>query len=158
LNRAALERVMRPVLHETVTAARAVVRDAGLTEADIAGWFLAGGLTATPLVATMLHDAIGRPPVVLRQPRHAVPFGALQIAGAARDNVESPDLVFVNAVPSYEPGVGAVTSTYYVSVSPPEAVIRWYRGQLGDHIEHSTGEWCRQRPSDKHRVVVSSVD
>jgi molecular chaperone DnaK (HSP70) len=162
LNRTMVERVTRPALQETVALSRAAVRDAGLDEADLVGCFLAGGTTVTPLVATMLEEAIGRAPVVLREPRYAVPFGAMHLAAAVRDEADGPDLTFANSLHSIMRPSGRIFSSYYVTVSPPEEVIRWYRGRLTDHVEKDDGEWHREELHNGirsiHRVVVSSVD
>ncbi|GIG89004.1 Hsp70 family protein [Plantactinospora endophytica] len=77
LGREQFERLARPLLDRTVAATRAVLRDADVAEAELSAIFLVGGSTRIPLVGTLLHRALGRPPVVLDQPELAVAYGSV---------------------------------------------------------------------------------
>jgi hypothetical protein len=81
---------------------------------------------------------------------------------AARDEADGPDLNFANSRHSALLPSGCSTASYYVTVSHPEEVVRWYRGRLADHVEHDDGEWYREELHNGirniHRLVVSSVD
>ncbi|MGY0231961.1 Hsp70 family protein [Longispora urticae] len=81
LGREQLERLARPVFERTVAATRAAILDAGLLPADLAGLYLIGGASRTPLVATLLHTALGVAPVVVEQPELATVEGALLYTG-----------------------------------------------------------------------------
>ncbi|HEY1177182.1 MAG TPA: Hsp70 family protein, partial [Phytomonospora sp.] len=65
-----------------VATTRAVVRAAKLPPERIAGVFLVGGASRMPLVATMLHRAMGVAPTVIEQPELVVAQGAAVSAPA----------------------------------------------------------------------------
>jgi hypothetical protein len=123
---------------------------------------LAGGVTATPLVARLLHAATGRAPVVLREPRFAALEGAMHLARTPRDAADGPELTWFDARRTYAVGGGHVSSTWYISPARPQEMIGWYRGRLGDHDEDSPGRWSRRRVSrglrDVHHVTVTGTD
>jgi len=82
LTRDELERVARPVLDQTVRVTKGLLNWAGLPEGRLAGVFLVGGASRIPLVATLLHRALGEAPVVIEQPELVVAEGSL-LASAA---------------------------------------------------------------------------
>ncbi|GGN54360.1 hypothetical protein GCM10010112_04050 [Actinoplanes lobatus] len=82
LTREELETVARPVLEQTVEITRNLLRWADLPDGRLAGVFLVGGASRIPLVATLLHRALGDPPVVIEQPELVVAEGSI-LAGAA---------------------------------------------------------------------------
>ncbi|MDI6097755.1 Hsp70 family protein [Actinoplanes sp. NEAU-A12] len=82
LTREELETVARPVLEQTVQITQNLLRWADLPEGRLAGVFLVGGASRIPLVATLLHRALGDPPVVIEQPELVVAEGSI-MAGAA---------------------------------------------------------------------------
>ncbi|MCC3764031.1 Hsp70 family protein [Glycomyces sp. TRM65418] len=77
LTRTELEAVARPHLERTIEVTQAVIRAAGLDVAASAGVFLVGGASRMPLVATMLHRALGSAPTVLDQPEIVVAEGSV---------------------------------------------------------------------------------
>nr|BFE60976.1 hypothetical protein GCM10020063_055020 [Dactylosporangium thailandense] len=77
LGREQLEGLARPVLRSTIAMTRALVHEAGVGTAAIAGLFLVGGSSRIPLVATMLHETLGIAPVVAEQPELVVAEGSL---------------------------------------------------------------------------------
>ncbi|GAB3646785.1 Hsp70 family protein [Glycomyces tarimensis] len=77
LTRAELESVAAPLLEQTIRVTRAVIRAAGIDIAQSAGVFLVGGASRMPLVATMLHRALGIAPTVLEQPEVVVAEGSV---------------------------------------------------------------------------------
>ncbi|MET7417905.1 Hsp70 family protein [Dactylosporangium sp. NPDC005555] len=77
LGRDQFEQLARPILAATVTATRAAIAAARLTPADIAGVFLVGGGSRIPLVATLLHQALGKAPTAVEQPEMVVAQGSL---------------------------------------------------------------------------------
>ncbi|GAA3218271.1 hypothetical protein GCM10010532_046850 [Dactylosporangium siamense] len=83
LGREQLEGLMRPVLRPSVAMTRSLLADAGVERTEIAGLFLVGGSSRIPLVATMLHEALGIAPVVAEQPELVVAEGALPGAATA---------------------------------------------------------------------------
>ena len=82
LTREELETVARPVLEQTVEITQNLLRWADLPDGRLAGVFLVGGASRIPLVATLLHRALGDPPVVIEQPELVVAEGSI-LAGAA---------------------------------------------------------------------------
>ena len=77
LTRTELEAIAGPHLEQTVQVTQAVIRAAGLDVAASAGVFLVGGASRMPLVATMLHRALGLAPTVLDQPEIVVAEGSV---------------------------------------------------------------------------------
>jgi actin-like ATPase involved in cell morphogenesis len=77
LTRTELESIAQPHLEQTIRVTQAVIRAAGLDVAASAGVFLVGGASRMPLVATMLHRALGLAPTVLDQPEIVVAEGSV---------------------------------------------------------------------------------
>jgi hypothetical protein len=77
LTRTELEAIAQPHLEQTIRVTQAVIRAAGLDVAASAGVFLVGGASRMPLVATMLHRALGLAPTVLDQPEIVVAEGSV---------------------------------------------------------------------------------
>jgi molecular chaperone DnaK len=82
LTRDELERVARPVLDQTVQITKGLLQWADLPPGRLAGVFLVGGASRIPLVATLLHRALGEAPVVIEQPELVVAEGSI-LADAA---------------------------------------------------------------------------
>jgi hypothetical protein len=82
LTRDELERVARPVLDQTVQVTKGLLHWADLPPGRLAGVFLVGGASRIPLVATLLHRALGEAPVVIEQPELVVAEGSI-LADAA---------------------------------------------------------------------------
>ncbi|GIG67056.1 Hsp70 family protein [Phytomonospora endophytica] len=90
LTREELEAVTGRLLEGAVATTRAVVRAAKLTPERIAGVFLVGGASRMPLVATMLHRALGVAPTVIEQPELVVAQGAAVSVPVAAPVVAPP--------------------------------------------------------------------
>jgi len=161
VTRGALENLATPLVTRTANLTHEAVGAAGVRLADVDGWFMTGGVTATPLVSRSLRDIAGRPPVALRQPRQAAVEGAMRQVGGGPPTKAEPDLIRFDWTRNYIAGGGHVSTTWYVSMSPPAEVIRWYRSQLRDHVEEATGRWARKSGSgsgrDFHHVTVVGV-
>ncbi|MEU8613709.1 Hsp70 family protein, partial [Actinoplanes sp. NPDC048791] len=82
VTREELEELARPVLDQTVQVTRDLLRWADLAEGRLAGVFLVGGASRIPLVATLLHRALGEAPVAIEQPELVVAEGSI-LADAA---------------------------------------------------------------------------
>jgi len=126
VTRGALENLATPLVTRTANLTHEAVGAAGVRLADVAGWFMTGGVTATPLVSRSLRDIAGRPPVALRQPRQAAVEGAMRQVGGGPPTKAEPDLIRFDWTRNYIAGGGHVSTTWYVSMSPPAEVIRWY--------------------------------
>ncbi|GAA4899709.1 Hsp70 protein [Stackebrandtia albiflava] len=82
LTRDELEDLTRPMLARAVEVVRALVEGGGQPSETVAGVFLVGGSSRMPLVATMLHRALGSAPVVVDQIDQVVAYGTLEVTGA----------------------------------------------------------------------------
>jgi ABC-type branched-subunit amino acid transport system substrate-binding protein len=131
LGREQLEQLARPVLDRTVAATRVAIQESGVGAGQLAGVFLVGGSSRIPLVATLLHRALGGPPVAIEQPELVVAEGALRTpadGGAAEDPptpvppMVPPRIRAVASVPVSSPPVsGPPGSVPPVSVPPVSA-------------------------------------
>jgi molecular chaperone DnaK len=131
LTREELETLARPVLEQTVRVTEGALRWAKLAEGRLAGVFLVGGASRTPLVATLLHRALGEPPLAIEQPELVVAEGSLyatSIAGTRRANTvqfASVPTAPVSAPPpaalpvSVPPGPSPTSAPPARPVSPP---------------------------------------
>ena len=81
LTREELEDLVRPELARTVEELAATVAAAGLRPAQLAGLYLAGGQSRTPLVARMVAERLGQVPKVLDEPKAVVVLGAARADG-----------------------------------------------------------------------------
>ncbi|MBN1171156.1 MAG: Hsp70 family protein [Micromonosporaceae bacterium] len=77
VTREQFEEAAAPLLRQTVEVTLEAARSARVPVAQLAGVFLVGGSTRTPLVATLLHRATTVAPIVLEQPELVVAEGAL---------------------------------------------------------------------------------
>ncbi|MFB9406566.1 Hsp70 family protein [Dactylosporangium matsuzakiense] len=109
LGREQLEGLARPVLRSTISMTRAMLNESGIPQSAVAGLFLVGGSSRIPLVATMLHEALGIAPVVAEQPELVVAEGSLYVnrtpntvtaMSAMSAPVSGPIPAPVSAVPS----------------------------------------------------------
>ncbi|GIJ73728.1 hypothetical protein Voc01_086450 [Virgisporangium ochraceum] len=80
LGREQFDGLVAPVLRPTVALTRSLIRDTGTGPAAVV---LVGGASRIPLVATMLTEATGLPPIVIEQPELVVAEGALHLPPAA---------------------------------------------------------------------------
>jgi hypothetical protein len=90
LGREQLDLLARPVLRPTVALAQSLCREAGIDPRAVAGLFLVGGASRTPLVATMLHEALGVAPVATDQPELVVAEGALHVSAPVLPGPAAP--------------------------------------------------------------------
>jgi actin-like ATPase involved in cell morphogenesis len=102
LNRDEFDAVAGPVLQRTVDLVGRLLAKCGLTATDLAGVFLVGGASRTPLVSTMLHNALGIRPIVTEQPQLVVAEGALHV-----DAPQAPRLT-MPPPPVFAPTTGPV--------------------------------------------------
>ncbi|WP_432829884.1 Hsp70 family protein [Dactylosporangium sp. CA-092794] len=109
LGRDQFEQLARPILTATVTATRAAIAASGVGVAGIDGVFLVGGGSRIPLVATLLHQALGKAPTVVEQPELVVAQGAV----GASLQFTLPQSTGSAAPPA--PGFAATTAPTYTS-------------------------------------------
>ena len=89
LTRSELEAMIRPALLDGVDALREAVADAGLTVSELDVVLVTGGVAATPLVARLLADELGRPVMVPGDPLRAAAAGAA-VTASSQWEVSSP--------------------------------------------------------------------
>jgi beta-lactam-binding protein with PASTA domain len=77
ITRDEFEDVAGPLLGRTVRTTQGLIRYAQLAPETIAGLLLVGGSSRVPLVATLLHRALGMAPIATEQPELIVAEGAL---------------------------------------------------------------------------------
>jgi len=82
LTRTELDKLAEPILEQTVRVTQGVMRWAKLAEGRTAGVFLVGGSSRVPLMGTLLHRALGEPPVIIEQPELVVAQGSLVVGEA----------------------------------------------------------------------------
>ncbi|WP_432977944.1 Hsp70 family protein [Dactylosporangium sp. CA-233914] len=111
LGRDQFEQLARPILTATVTATRAAIASAGLGVGDVQGVFLVGGGSRIPLVATLLHQAIGKAPTVVEQPELVVAQGA--VGGSTQFTAVAPAPV------TPPPAAGVARAAVSVPPAPP---------------------------------------
>jgi Ethanolamine utilization protein EutJ (predicted chaperonin) len=119
LGRDQFEQLARPILEATVNATRAAIASAQLTPAGIAGVFLVGGGSRIPLVATLLHQALGMAPTVVEQPELVVAQGSLGATDALGATAPSSGAPSFGAPSSGPPSFGAPPPVS----SPPSAPV-----------------------------------
>ncbi|MFG2036584.1 Hsp70 family protein [Dactylosporangium sp. NPDC048998] len=91
LTRAEYETIARPWLDRTVRLTRDTIAASQVPADRLAGIFLVGGASRTPLVATMLHRALGLAPIAIEQPELVVAHGCLtMLPAAARPSSPAP--------------------------------------------------------------------
>jgi hypothetical protein len=95
--------LIAPVLRPTISMTRSLLLDADTANAPTTAVVLVGGASRVPLVATMLHEALDLPPVVIEQPELVVAEGALHATapGAAAPRGAT------GAMPAPRPGGGS---------------------------------------------------
>ena len=86
LGREQFDGLIGPVLRPTIALTRSLIRDTGTGPASVV---LVGGASRIPLVATMLTEATGVPPIVIEQPELVVAEGALHLPPAGQAGAAS---------------------------------------------------------------------
>ncbi|MGH8879779.1 MAG: Hsp70 family protein, partial [Stackebrandtia sp.] len=104
-----LDQITRPLLERAVRITRAVARSSRLPQEQLGGVLLVGGASRMPLVASMLHAALGTAPVVLEQPELVV------AQGATLDGLDASEVSPMHAMS------GAAGSHTPVSPAPPHS-------------------------------------
>jgi actin-like ATPase involved in cell morphogenesis len=113
LTRRELEQMIRPALHDSITALDRALRNGGVSADDVTTVLLVGGSSRVPLVAQLVGSELGRPVAVDAHPKFGVALGAAVVA-AGQDVRDVVDRSEVAAVP--EPPTSPV-----VPAAPPLA-------------------------------------
>jgi molecular chaperone DnaK (HSP70) len=109
IGREEFEQQAGPLLDRSVEVTRTLLRRSAVAPADVAEVLLVGGSTRVPLVATMLHRALGVAPTVREQPELVVAEGAL-CAGSTDRSVTRPAAKPVRDRVAFTPASGATAS------------------------------------------------
>ncbi|MFD0584590.1 Hsp70 family protein [Dactylosporangium darangshiense] len=117
LTREEFEHAATDVLNRTIATTLATVREARVRPDGVAGWFLVGGATRTPLVATMLHRASGRPATAIEEPQLVVADGAVHSSPTDPDNGTIP----ASAPRQTQPPWDAADHPHQPSITAPAA-------------------------------------
>ncbi|MEU7871287.1 Hsp70 family protein [Dactylosporangium sp. NPDC049140] len=131
LGREQLQELARPVLHPTVAMTGALLRAEGVRPSDVAGLFLVGGASRTPLVATMLHEALGLAPIVAEQPELVVAEGALLLTESAPLLTAPAPILAEPAAPPASAPVSPAPAPAPVPASPAPPLYPARRGRRG---------------------------
>ena len=103
LTREELERLAKPLLEQTVRVTSSVIRWANLSDGRIAGVFLVGGSSRIPLMATLLHRALGEAPVAIEQPELVVAEGSMLAGEAAEEAGQATPALTSTPIPALAP-------------------------------------------------------
>jgi actin-like ATPase involved in cell morphogenesis len=82
IRRHELERMIRPLVDETITLLERALASAGASPGDLRSVLLVGGSSRIPLIAEMISARLGRPVSVDVHPKHAIALGAAITAAA----------------------------------------------------------------------------
>lgn len=121
VTRAEFEAVAEPLLRRTVEVTLATARESRVPAEGLAGWYLVGGATRTPLVATLLLRATGQSATALEEPQLVVAEGALHCGSSG--GTAAPAAPLVASVPGPPATVPPVSGVAVVGAAPP-AVAR----------------------------------
>jgi molecular chaperone DnaK len=129
LTREELEAEAQPILEQTVRVTQGVMRWAQMAQGSMAGVFLVGGSSRIPLMATLLHRALGQAPVVIEQPELVVAEGAVLAQTALLASAPAapgpttmlPKVVSPAPPASVSPAAPASVSPAPAAVSPASA-------------------------------------
>ena len=119
LARDELETLARPLLERTVRITQGAVRWAGVRR--VTGVFLVGGASRVPLVARMLHDALGEPPTVVGAPELVVAEGSVSAPAELDDIAPAVDFAAAAEAGSDEPGLAELDTAEPGSAEPGSA-------------------------------------
>ncbi|WP_373529006.1 Hsp70 family protein [Nostoc sp.] len=125
--RADFEKLIRPLLTETLEAIDRALTDANLETEDIDRVILVGGSTRIPLVQEMIAEHLGQTPTDGIQPDLCVALGAALQAGVLVG--ESVDAILVDVIP-HSLGIAAAVPTqmgimpgYFSVIIPRNSVV-----------------------------------
>jgi molecular chaperone DnaK len=125
--RADFEKLIRPLLEETLLAIDRALTDANLEPEEIDRIILVGGSTRIPLVQQMIEQHLGQAPTDGIQPDLCVALGAALQAGVLVG--ESVDAILVDVIP-HSLGIAAAVNTpvgivpgYFSVIIPRNSVV-----------------------------------
>ena len=128
------EKLIRPLLEETLEAIDRALADANLEPKEIDRIILVGGSTRIPLVQQMIEEHLGQTPTDGIQPDLCVALGAALQAGVLVG--ESVDAILVDVIP-HSLGIAAAVNTpmgimpgYFSVIIPRNSVVPVSRSEV----------------------------
>jgi molecular chaperone HscA len=99
VSRAQFELLAQPLMDQTLSAVRKVLRDAKVKPADVQGVVLVGGSTRMPMVQVAVAELFGRAPLTDVNPDEVVAVGAARQAHVLAGNAPDSELLLLDVIP-----------------------------------------------------------